>query len=358
MMLDQRSVENDTTTSTNFFQEFYSHQSLTPITICVYVLGIVMGLPGSIGLMWYERNCSNRYRTVVNQMVSIGSSFLILYISLVFVPDGIRLLYAGPFSEGFCDLQIFVKNATWIGLMLTLDAVLVLRYIFIFHVKNFAVINDDVLALVIGLSIFWISVWGAVVKRFTPGNFQISYYLCSGLNPNVSIDDVENFSTLVNFTAKYNTGRIIIVSSFALHLMMLPRIFYYRLVAEKKKSQIQLGTISIVGVANYLPAIENPSTGRAKIAERFKRNKTIWDLATHIANFLALLFVGILVKIIDTYDPKCFNNEEFHWMPLMLQIYVPFLGGIGTLATFYTMNAGVQEAFARKYLSILQFLLR
>ena len=211
-MLDKRSVENDTTNLSNFFQEFYSHQSLTPITVCVYVLGIVMVLPGSIGLMWYERNCSNRFRTVVNQLVSIGSSFLILYISLVFIPDGIRLLYAGPFSEGFCDLQIFVKNATWIGLMLTLDAVLVLRYIFIFHVKNFAVINDDVLALVIGLSIFWISLWGAIVKRFTPGNFQISYYLCNGLNPNVSLDDEGNVETV----SKYNTGRIIIVSSFAL----------------------------------------------------------------------------------------------------------------------------------------------
>ena len=65
-----QSVRNHTESDRYYFQEFYSHQGLTPITACVFVFGTVIGIIGPIGIIWYERNCSNRFRTVVNQLVS------------------------------------------------------------------------------------------------------------------------------------------------------------------------------------------------------------------------------------------------------------------------------------------------
>ena len=131
-----QSVRNHTESDRYYFQEFYSHQGLTPITACVFVFGTVIGIFGPIGIIWYERNCSNRFRTVVNQMVSTGSWFVLLSVVFVFIPDCIRLLCVGPFSEEMCDLQIFVKNVLWSCILLTLDTILVLRYIFIFYVKK------------------------------------------------------------------------------------------------------------------------------------------------------------------------------------------------------------------------------
>ena len=343
-----QSVRNHTEYDRYYFQEFYSHQGLTPITACVFVFGTVIGIFGPIGIIWYERNCSNRFRTVVNQMVSTGSWFVLLSVVFVFIPDCIRLLCVGPFSEEMCDLQIFVKNALWSCLLLTLDTILVLRYIFIFYVKNFAVINDDVLAFILTLSISLISIWAATVKRFTPGIFPLSYYLCTGSSPNLEFKEL----SYIEAPRKYNTGRMLLIFTFALHLLMLPRIFYYRLITEKKEHRIQLGTLSIIENDHSLPGYE--SSRRTTISEKFKNNKTILDFASHFASLIALVCIGMVVKIIDTYDLETFNLEKFHWMPLTMQLYLPFLAWMGALTVFFTMNAGMQKVVIRKFSSIFR----
>ena len=345
-----RSVSNHTQLDGYYFREFYSHQGLTPITSCVFVFGTVIGTIGPIGIMWYERNCSNRFRTVVNQMVSTGSSFVLFSIVFVFIPDCIRLLLTGPFSEEICDLQIFIKNALWSCILLTLDTILVLRYIFIFHVKNFAVINDDVLAFILTLSISLISIWAATVKRFTPGIFPLSYYLCTGSSPNLELEEL----SYIEAPRKYNTGRMLLIFTFVLHLLMLPRIFYYRLISEKKEHRIQLGTLSIVEKDNSRPGYE--SSRRTTISAKFKNNKTILDLASHIASLISLVCIGMVVKIIDIYDLETFNLEKFHWMPLTMQLYLPFIAWMGALIVFFTMNSGMQKVVIRKFSSVFRCL--
>ena len=180
--------ENSTVMVKDFFEGVFSYESLTPTTVIIYVFGLLIGVLGPWSIIWYERNCSNRFRTILNQMFARASWYVIVNTIFVMIPEGIRFFY-GPYGKTFCDLLFFLKNILWSGILLTLDTILILRYIFIFTKKNFAVINDDVLARIFNLSVLFVATWASVVKRFTPGQLPINYYLCCGKDANEGSDE-------------------------------------------------------------------------------------------------------------------------------------------------------------------------
>ena len=87
-IVNETTIENDTTTEevmfttnstieTGYFEKVFSYQALNPITICVFVIGLIVGMLGPLSVIWYERNCSNRFRTVVNQMLATWAWYLL-----------------------------------------------------------------------------------------------------------------------------------------------------------------------------------------------------------------------------------------------------------------------------------------
>ena len=335
-------IGNKTEVDNDFFEEYFSSKELSVARIGIFVLGIVIGIFGPIGLIWYERNCKNRFRTVINQLVATDAWFILLWCLFVYIPDGARFSY-GPFGELFCDIEIFLKNVLWSCMLITLDVILMLRYAFIFYVKNFAVINDDVLALILNLSIVIVSIWLSVVKRFTPGNLPLSYYLCSGLNPNQNLTKGSYLST----PKKYNTGRLVLVISFVLHLVMIPRIAYYQFITNKKEQTIQLGTINSRDRLDVLNNQVCPS-GRIPIPTVLNKNKHIIDMVTYTAVLVTLCIVGILIGMSDSVEPKHFNLEKNHWIPLSMQLYGPAIGGIAILTVLMAMTTTDRKGIWRQ----------
>ena len=100
---------NKFTFNDDFFEEMYSNSGLKQVTIFIFFFGAIFGLFLELGIIWYEKHESHRYRTAINQLFSTISWLVISYIILVFIPDGIRYL-TGPFSETFCDCHNFLKN--------------------------------------------------------------------------------------------------------------------------------------------------------------------------------------------------------------------------------------------------------
>ena len=192
----------------DYFEGVYSSTSLTPVTIFIYVIGLIIGVLGPIGTIWYERNCNNRFRTILNQMFAAMAWYLLAYTVLIYIPDGARFFY-GPFGGIYCDIYVVLRNILWISLLLTLDCMLITRHAFIFTLKNFAVINDDILAKMFNLSIILVASWASFVKRITPGNLPLNYYLCGGIDPNDGFPDGHFLDT----PQKYNTGRIFVCIS-------------------------------------------------------------------------------------------------------------------------------------------------
>ena len=151
-----------------------------------------------LGIIWYEKNGDHRYRTAINQLFSTISWLVVSYILLVFIPDGVRYL-TGPLNETFCDLHNFMKNFFCISVLLILDCISLLRYIFIFKLSNFAVINDDLVAGFLQITVLVLSCWMALVKRVSVGRMPLNYYMCTGKDPTDG-DDVPK-----KVTRKYDT---------------------------------------------------------------------------------------------------------------------------------------------------------
>ena len=101
-----------------------------------------------------------------------------------------------------------------------------------------------------------ISSWVAVVKRFTPGELPVMYYICAGVDPN------ENKETgyYQSATKKYNASLIIWISTFILHIILWPKILAFQLKAEKRVRPIELGVFkreNQIRPHKYAPDIQN-----------------------------------------------------------------------------------------------------
>ena len=198
-------VKND------FFAPMYSDNGLNQFMFTVVIIAAYIGILLMLGIIWYERYGNHRCRTAINQLFSTLVWVVISYIILVYIPEGIRYLQ-GPLNEYFCEFHNLMKNVVPNCFLLTMDCIILLRYIFIFKISNFAVVKDDLVVRILNISIILVSFWFSLVKRMSPGSMPLDYHLCSGTNPN------EKKGHNNQETGEYNTTKILVCSSFLLHV--------------------------------------------------------------------------------------------------------------------------------------------
>ena len=337
---------NSTVIGKDFFEGVFSYESLTPTTVITYVFGLLIGVFGPWSIIWYERNCSNRFRTILNQMFARASWYVIVNTIFVMIPEGVRFFY-GPYGKIFCDVLFFLKNILWSGILLTLDTILILRYIFIFTKKNFAVINDDVLARIFNFSVLFVATWASIVKRFTPGQLPINYYLCCGKDPNEGNHDNSSDDTF----QKYNTGRMIVITSILLHVMAILRIACYQLMTSSNEKPHQLGSMGIEAQNEGIRS-HNATDKRRSDADSMNKNKTIFDLLTQITSIFAFAIIGTTVIISEGVEPKNLNLPEYKYIPFTMQLYGPVIGYIAVHIILFTRNEAMRDRIWRKITSI------
>ena len=327
----------------DFFEEIYSNGPIMTLAIVVFLIGVILGIIGTTSIIWYERNCSNRYRTVINQLFAQLSWYIFIYTLLVYIPEGIRFWY-GPYGETYCDFLVVSRNVIWDSVLLTLDCIVVLRYLFIFKLKNFAVICDDVLARIFNSSIIIVSFWAAFVKRVTPGKMPMVFYLCAGKDPNN--DGVEG--QFINATSKYNTGRVIVAISAFLHLLLIPRILYYQLVTLKHQQPLKLGILNNEPDNRQIEVLRRrgDDTWSNKINQN--SNKTIIDIATQVIFLMYFVVTGIIISISEHVEPRKMNLDEYQYIPLTIQTYGPFFAYVIVFTILFTRNEAMRKSLWKK----------
>ena len=347
-MENHSSMSNLVTSVTNitihvdYFEGVYSSTSLTPTIVFIYAIGLVVGVLGPISIIWYERNCDNRFRTILNQMFARMAWYLLANTVLIYIPDGVRFFY-GPFGEIYCNVYIVLRNILWISILLTLDCILIIRYAFIFTLKNFAVISDDVLAKMFNLSIMLIAIWASFVKYITPGNPPLNYYLCCGIDPNDGFPEGHFLDT----PQKYNTGRIIVCITFLLHLIMIPRILYYQLVTMRNEQPLQLGVLNNENSANVNESQRSSRSTNATI-KSLNNNKTILDVATQVILLICFVILGVVIMISHEVEPKKYNLDTHKYIPIAVQIYVPVFAYLANYTLLFLQNAAMRQTIWRK----------
>jgi hypothetical protein len=194
----------------DFFKEMYSNSGLKQVTIGIFFIGTIFGLILEFGIIWYERNGNHRYRTLINQLFVTISWLVISYILFVYIPDGIRYLI-GPLNATYCDVHIFLQNLLLACIVLTLDCITLLRYCFIFKLSNFAVVNDDLLATFLQMTIVLLSLWMTVVRFMGVGRMPLLYFMCAGKNPNGENDTEASASIFEKFNTTLGPQNILVV---------------------------------------------------------------------------------------------------------------------------------------------------
>ena len=327
------STEND------FFKELYSDSDLRQATMTIFYTGSLLGLMLEFGIIWYERGGGNqRYRTAINQLFSTMSWIVVSYIIFVYIPQGIRY-HVGPLNPTFCDLQTFLKNFFASSFVLTLDLISLLRYVFIFKLSNFAMINDDLIARFLQITVLLLSIWIAAVNRMSVGRMQLTYLMCAGTDP--SKEHIGNHPDTI--IRKFETVGILVVASVMLNACIFIKIFLYQRKIEQSTQSIELGRMTPYQTDSEYVSWTNPN----KDTTTSNVPKSMVDLTTQI---LCLLFQGTFVAIALVrygFEPLALNKYEHRWMTYYMQIIGPAIAILGISIIYYIKNNSVPKAIWR-----------
>ena len=331
------SFEND------YFHELYSDSGLKQITLAFYFTGSIFGLFSEFGIIWYEKHGNHRYRTLINQLFATISWFVICYILFVFIPEGIRYMM-GPLDAGFCDVHNILKNFFSSCILITMDCIIFLRYIFIFRWSNFMVINDDFIVRFVQLSILLLGFWIAAVKRISVGKMPLNYFLCTGINPN-SQAVIQKYGIV---SRKFGTVRIIAVLSFVLHVFVFGKIFFHQRKNEKKVKKVALGTMK--------PPRRLAWSTDEEETQNSNLPKSMVDLLTQILCLALLTFDSvILITMNSIIDPASLNIYRYRWIVYWNQIISLAIGVIGIPGVYYIRNTSLPKAIWRNVKNAFNF---
>jgi len=209
--------------NTQCFEKVDSDNAYKYVFIVATILCIITTVPGFYSVVWFEKFGSDKRRTVFNKLLSsmcyVGM-FANVFVQGLFV---LRFVY-GPLPNIVCFWLCLSKRVTINFGFLVLDSISVVRYIFIFWLKNPAAFNDEFWHVFITLSCILMSFGFQVIRATIPGNQLVEYSLCTG-------DDPTPYFFLPSFGRGY-------IESFSLILQIS---IYIKIGLYKKKARKRIG---------------------------------------------------------------------------------------------------------------------
>ena len=330
----------------DYFEKLFTSDLLKVANIATFFVASITGLLLLGGIIWYEKNGRFRYRTVVNQLFSTFAWTLVWGILLIYIPVGIRHM-TGPLSETFCyifaPLRYFLLNCV----LLTFNAITLVRYIFIFKMRNFAVINDDFVTRCLVLSILVMSGWSTIVTELSPGEPRFQYFICAGMDPNQNKGD----TYYQNQPREVQTMPLIILGSVILHIIVNTNIYFYERAEKQNNAPIQLGTL-------------NHENGDTKVDKTVQQtistgNKSLVDFATQILFLVHIMVVGTIELISNVLELSIFNDDKYAGLLLFYKVVGPY-GPVPPILTlmiglaYYWRNDSLRDFLFRKTNNLLK----
>ena len=103
-----------------------------------FILSIISGIvliPFAYSIIWYEKFGSDKKRTLINKLVASLCWNEIAFFSTVQILYVVRF-YFGPLPPFLCFWMFVIRKTIIINGIFTLNAMALVRYIFIFWLKN------------------------------------------------------------------------------------------------------------------------------------------------------------------------------------------------------------------------------
>ena len=154
-------------------------KALSEVTsVVVSAAGIIFLLPMAYGIIWYEHFGSDKKRTLLNKFVSSLCWACIEWLLIIQIFE-IVCYIVGPMPDFICFVQLLLRNAIPLQLLLFMNGIAITRYIFIFWLKNPAAFKDDFWSFFLNVWIVGFSLTTETFSR-TVGPHTIFFYFCTG----------------------------------------------------------------------------------------------------------------------------------------------------------------------------------
>jgi len=172
-------MENNT--DINFEVLLQNHPSKIASNMLAIVT-IILFVPLYYFIAWYEQNGLCNKKTLINQLNAYFCQNIVAY--LVFVMGGdILVSMLNPLPAWYCHLQVFLKGLSVYLLIVTIDVILLVKYAFIFWLKNPASVLDGFWIVFLGLWILGFTFVSQLIYFFLPGKQPLHFYICTGIFP-------------------------------------------------------------------------------------------------------------------------------------------------------------------------------
>ena len=146
---------------------------------------IIILIPLLYSIIWYEKYGANNRQTIINQFLSTLCWNSIIWHSTVQMTSVIRHIY-GPLNNDLCLVTLFTRRTLVTNILLLLNAISALRYLFIFKLKNVSAFPDDFWFRFVSRWIICFSILLQSVNAFLPGQKPIFTKICAGHPPEQS----------------------------------------------------------------------------------------------------------------------------------------------------------------------------
>ena len=211
----------------NSFKKLYENNATKITMICISVLFSVIVVTLSYGIIWYEKFGTDQKRTLMNKLVA-SLSWIMLEWHLFCQAISIIGLCFGPLPSIVCAFTQIEKTSIKFQLLLCINAMQIIRYFFIFHLKNPSAVPDAFWSLFINVWIIgFCNIYGFKLF-FINGQKPVAYYTCIGsdviTNPN-------------EYKRSYGGVEI---TTFIIYILIQLRIFQYKQQTEMQNQTLCL----------------------------------------------------------------------------------------------------------------------
>jgi hypothetical protein len=307
-------------TNGNIFDGVYEMRTSKVIGIIISMINILIISPAMYYIIWYEKYEINGVRSLINQFASSGCWVTFVFNILILTTE-VMMAFRTTNHESFCFVHLMIKNTLAIQYSSLASSMSIMKYLYIFVLKNPSGQYDDFWCIYINMNKALLITMSQFIYQFLPGRNPYSYYLCCGKNPSGL------GKTKINYT---------------LYISILSLLFIYLYVLLKKKFYIS---------KEVIPTISTQIGGQNKSLPSSLGNivktmmATYATLATSVMAVLPLVFVSLILNftppenlaIFPYYDLVQFHS---HVCPFIITSFLTL--------SYYTSNKKLRTAAFKK----------
>jgi hypothetical protein len=159
---------NATSLLNDYFDGLHVNRPIKVAGIILSLLFFPIWILLMYSIIWYEKYGSDQKRTILNRLTSSICAVCISWCCFIQYPELFCYIF-GPLPHWFCTYHYVMKNAIVIQLALFYNTITIMRYLFIFWLKNPYGFNDDFWTFFFNIWIIGFSVLSQSVQAALPG---------------------------------------------------------------------------------------------------------------------------------------------------------------------------------------------